>query len=232
MDTSVQDTERNIMWTSILGDAYFVANKTTKRKMRMNYAKEQGTTVGNINYNTASTITPEIKTGITPGTYITLANITPASVGVAQWKISAEYQKATAQMKKKEEAMYQINAETVAQDQRNAISSWLYDTNYTKTNAMQREFNLIDDKAPRMGQELVDRIMAGKYVLETYEDAWGEKADRLKWRDPAKPADKPGYDTALAAKEEAYTKTMRTIVIKSPDEGLAAFEAFENTTFH
>ena len=114
-----------------------------------------------------------------------------------------------------------------------------------KRKELELQFGLVDDKFPKTMQELVDRIQKGQFVLTDKGKArdklacdntrvWlGDLEDKelFRFRDPKKAEDKEGFEAAIKRRDEAYTKAMSIILVKSPEEGLAAVEDFEKQSF-
>lgn len=114
-----------------------------------------------------------------------------------------------------------------------------------KRRDLEVQFGLKDDKFPSTMQEFIDRIQKGQFVLTEK----GKAKDKLacvvnavymfdfedqklfRFRDPKKTEDKEGFDAAIKRRDEAYTKAMSIILVKSSEEGLAAVEAFEAQSF-
>lgn len=93
------------------------------------------------------------------------------------------------------------------------------------------DFHLYDDPSPVDGEDLVKRVMEGKYELKEVE-RYGMKSKEIRWRDPAKPIDRAGFDAAND-KLQALAKTTRDeIVIFPPEKGLESLRNFQSATFH
>lgn len=97
-----------------------------------------------------------------------------------------------------------------------------------------KKFGFATDERPSTLEELLARIAAGKYVLPDekalkkiayyYDDMFRH----IVWRDPSIKEDQAGYDKFIEARDNMEKETRRTIVVKSPEEGLAALVAFES----
>lgn len=121
---------------------------------------------------------------------------------------------------------------TVEQQRIGYLQGRIRDVSYTKTDELTKTFALLDDPTPTNGQELVERILAGKYVIPSNEKKrYGYAQDQITWRDPAKKADREGYDKAFNALEDARTAANDIIMIGSPADGLAALQAFEKWVY-
>lgn len=128
------------------------------------------------------------------------------------------------------------SAITEVQTQRKYLSARLMTLAKNKEPDLLRNFGLTDDKAPMTFDEAVQRIKDGKYtVVEQYSgntaNGYYGLDSAIRWRDPAKKEDKPGYDAAKKLMAAAVTDTQDAIMIKTPDEALAAVKAFEAMTF-
>lgn len=140
--------------------------------------------------------------------------------------------------KKKENTMNFANivemSESIPTDQiqKSYLTQELRDSLYRKSEEAQIFFGLENDKSPKTAKELVARITSGMYVLPS-EDKDGETnytpyvVERIQWRDPAKVKNEDGYKAFKKTLEAAKRDAERAIVIKTPDEGLAAVVAFE-----
>ena len=135
---------------------------------------------------------------------------------------------------KKEETMY-----TIEQTRQNHLVDRLMRANRAKAAELRKQFYLEDDEAPRYAKDVVERILAGKYVLPSEDeqkkarDYYGHSFETIiTWRDPAHPADQAGFEAAKEKLDKAYTAAKDLIIVKDADEGLAALQAFEKATFH
>lgn len=110
----------------------------------------------------------------------------------------------------------------------------LYDVAYTKKNDLKKTFGLVDDKAPKSLKDLRARLDKGLYTFRDIvnEDSCGYHwTDLIRWRDPSVEEDQEGYDAALELVKKAELRTNDDIVVKTHEEGLAAFREFESTDF-
>lgn len=103
--------------------------------------------------------------------------------------------------------------------------------------ALNSKFCIADDNAPRNGKETVERIAAGLFVInekmiDTYdaedEDEYccSNPLDYLRWRDPAKPADKTGFKAAYEVLEAEEKKVMDALNVLTPEAALDALIGF------
>lgn len=115
---------------------------------------------------------------------------------------------------------------------------------YGKMRAKLRDaFNLDVNNAPKTSQALIDAISGGKFKLDDRIlklQAAGEDYDEFNdeyvgspyaaiiWDGPT--PDKTGFDAALETLKAQLKSAKHTIVVKSPDEGLAAILALEAWT--
>ena len=101
---------------------------------------------------------------------------------------------------------------------------------YEKLAALRKQFGLENDDYPMSAQELVNRIAAGKFILnpETKDTTQYSKGDVLRnitWRDPAIKKDQAGYDAAEKALGEAYL-TAKMAIMTNPAAGADAVAKF------
>jgi hypothetical protein len=121
------------------------------------------------------------------------------------------------------------------QKQRHFLETQMWDAYYTLQNKANKAFGLEDDASPATAKELVKRIQDGKFMLLPDDDReiWERPLKYIRWRDPALKEDQDGYKAWKEnTLEPAKTKAERAIQIKTPEEGLAALEAFESTTIN
>jgi len=114
--------------------------------------------------------------------------------------------------------------------QRRYLRNRLAEVYLDKREAARKQFAIRDDEVPGTWQNLLDRIAAGKFVL----DVEAEKNNKgyspfqnITWRDPAIPADRPGYD-AWKVKAKAAGKAVEDdILVKDPTMALESLRAYE-----
>lgn len=130
----------------------------------------------------------------------------------------------------------------VETQQREYLLSRLSESLHTKDRDAHSTFHLNDDAKPSDGEELVNRIKSGKFVLdldvikaakdgEVFYNHIGSLLG-ISWRDPAVPADKDGYTAFEKKLNKSFQDTRDTINIVSPADGLAALKAFESSTIN
>lgn len=140
-----------------------------------------------------------------------------------------------------------VTAELPGRREKDYLLSRLDSLTQTHTRSLKEHFNL-NDLYPRTPFELMEFLKKGHYELSEKriqrvrdneygytkdEDLyWGEPLSYLVFRDPKKKRDKEGFEKAEELLLKAKQSTKDLIIIKSPDEGLAALQAFENQTFH
>lgn len=104
-----------------------------------------------------------------------------------------------------------------------------------KEDQLYKHFGLRDDDPPQTAKEIVDRILAGKFILpsdEKFKDyGWGPWRG-LRWRDPNLVEDRPAFEKAREAMFKAQGDTEDIIQTLSPEEGLKALNDFKAMTFH
>lgn len=117
---------------------------------------------------------------------------------------------------------------------RRHMDNRLYGIKADKRDALKAQFGLTDDARPASFTELAARLKAGLFTLPTdSEDHFDsyDLFDSLRWRDPAKKEDRPGFDAAEKLMQAAATKVKDAIWVKTnPEDALAALEAFESST--
>lgn len=122
-------------------------------------------------------------------------------------------------------------------NKRGYLERRLYDIKDEKMVAARDTYNLNDMDSPSTPKEMADRITAGLFEikgLDTKADqkfGWNGWAGAMHWRDPAKKADKVGFD-AFQTKVEAAAQTVEdTIAILPAADALKALQDFEAATF-
>lgn len=124
---------------------------------------------------------------------------------------------------------------TEVQDQRKYLEKRLDQLFYAKDEPLYRHFGLDDDAAPYSPVEFKKRIDEGKFQIRGVDfdqehaaryDHW-HWTDLIAWRDPAKKADRDGYDAARKDLREKKQNTLDIIKIDDPKAGLEALKAFE-----
>lgn len=149
--------------------------------------------------------------------------------------------------KKKENTMeYDFDCEeycsSTEQSQRRYLNHRLDQAAFQKRSEFDKTFCMNDDDPPASPKEMMERIAAGKFTIDQIKDDEGNLLNKfphyttasraLNWRDPAKPADQKGYDAALNKMYAERTKTLDTISVMPPADGLAALRAFESSTIN
>ena len=134
-----------------------------------------------------------------------------------------------------------MNTYSETDRQRDHLLGRLYAVEGNKDWDARKAFNLDDDNEPRTGKELLERIKAGKFTFdEDFEkkslekNCWGcyGPMSFIKWRDPAKVADKDGYKAWMEKTRKAYQTAQDEIKIKDPKDGLEVLRAFESATIN
>ena len=137
------------------------------------------------------------------------------------------------EIKKKESNMYmEMDTDNPELAKREYLSARLCNLETNKTDALLRKYGMRDDPRPTNGQEEVDRILAGKYVIEEVKVWNDQRISQIYWRDPAVKTDEKGYIAAQEKLKTAVTATSDAIAIKDPKDALTALQAFENTVFN
>lgn len=113
---------------------------------------------------------------------------------------------------------------------------------WNKITTARADFFLDNDQAPTTVKERKARIAAGKFIIdwnhadEDYEEDeevfYGLGGGHIVWRDPAKPADRKGYDAAIANIGDEYQRTVDVMRISDGKGMLEALQAYESKTFH
>lgn len=101
---------------------------------------------------------------------------------------------------------------------------------YIQRTELQRKFGLLDDASPETGQEIVDRILDGKYSIKKYSTWNNNETNKIRWHDPAVKEDRDGYNKAEKALDASFHSAQLDISIKPPMDGLAILRAFESAT--
>jgi hypothetical protein len=120
------------------------------------------------------------------------------------------------------------------QESREYLCNRLSAAYFSKDADLERAYGLRNDSLPETPQEMVDRILAGKYVINKREygdDYYGDLLDYFSWRDPAIKKDRDGYDAAHKILKAAHNKASDQIYVLSAAEGLKALQEFEATEF-
>ena len=121
---------------------------------------------------------------------------------------------------------------TETQDQRKYLTNRLQEVYNEKRDSLEATFGLIDDEPPTTAKEMLERIEAGKFVIKGLDkpDRWFEWYSAIQWRDPAKKADKDGFEAARKALKAERQKVLDIIKIDEPKAGLEAIKALEAWT--
>lgn len=130
--------------------------------------------------------------------------------------------------------MYVDNDKHIESSKINYLNGRVEGIFYQKDRALEKQFGLVSDPRPSSAKELVDRILAGKYVLPDGDAATKsryEPSDAITWRDPAVKKDAAGYEAASAVLQKVRTDTIDTIAIGTPVEGLVAVKALDAWSF-
>lgn len=124
---------------------------------------------------------------------------------------------------------------TETQEQKNYLDNRLNSTSCEQQTKAHEKYHMSDDGPPRNPKELVERILAGKYILPKDKDGsditYDWKFNTMIWRDPAAKKDAAGYTAAMAAIDTAFTSVKDKIEIDTPANALAAIEAFAKQEF-
>lgn len=118
-----------------------------------------------------------------------------------------------------------------------AIQRYLQRVNeimWAKQTELASAYGITGDRTPSSPKDIVDRILAGKYILpdeDTIEKCacfcCDSPVDVIIWRDPAIKVDRAGYDVAFKALDKAKTDALDLIIASTPIDALAALKAFE-----
>lgn len=130
------------------------------------------------------------------------------------------------------ETMYIDTNSPIPNQQKAYLAERASKTYREQQTTLRKTFFMDDDAAPSTSKDLVDRILAGQYTIDKkYEDSYTPLGTGyIEWRDPAKPADKAGYEAATVELKKQYTTVADAIMIKDADAGLAAIQALEAWT--
>lgn len=125
--------------------------------------------------------------------------------------------------------------ETDTYKARQYLDGRLHNAKYPKRDALKQQYGLMDDDSPKTYAEVAERIKAGLFTLPSNEENFDsyEMFEYLRWRDPAKKEDRPGFDAAEKKLDAAATAVKDAIWVKAnPEDALAALNAFEAATFN
>jgi hypothetical protein len=119
------------------------------------------------------------------------------------------------------------------------LSVRLNDMAYKKLPELRKAFGLVNDEDPKTPDELIQRIKDGKFVLPSTEDQeknrerdfYSSAWSFIEWRDPSVKRDQSGYAAAKDKLNAAATQVRDIIMVKTPEDGLAALQAFEAQSF-
>lgn len=125
--------------------------------------------------------------------------------------------------------------------QKDHLVSRLNDIKYQRREVLRTQFGLDELPRPKTPSELVEYIKAGKYVLKHEEDLeddcdfsssefYYSPWRYIQFRDPEVKEDRAGYEKACKALEKLYDDTKDEIIVKNPEDALAALRQFESTT--
>lgn len=114
-------------------------------------------------------------------------------------------------------ASAQIIADTTEKDQRGYVADRLRTIRYEKSAALEKQFGLIDEEAPKTPAAFVQRIADGMYTIdkERMDKQTYRPMDYIRWRDPSVVEDKEGYKAAIEKMEVAY-RTAKDAAVLSP----------------
>lgn len=121
------------------------------------------------------------------------------------------------------------------QKQREYLLDRLTDIQIEKSSDLHKFFRLDPVKSPRSFNEFIEKVKSGDVSFngkdkdEKYYSLY-TLLSFVRWAKD--PEDRDGYNAATKKMDEAVAKTKDIIVIKSPEDGLKALEAFEAQTFH
>lgn len=215
---------REDLWCRLLGFPYSTSTKNQKKKMRIQYAKDRGTTPGMINFRPAGFSNIDV-----------VCTVEAAPVAVETYNIETVHINPRAlgyrnpNKNNNKETTMNTFTPTPEQQSKDYLQQRLYAIFYDKQIAITKKFGLSNDAKPQNDQDMIDRITAGKYVLADTIDVWGHKYKKIIWRDPAVIADQAGADVAQATLDIARQKAEDLITVMTPVEGLDALNAFEAT---
>jgi hypothetical protein len=134
----------------------------------------------------------------------------------------------------------QTNERSPEDRQKNHLLDRLRQLKNEKNETMRVNFGLSELPRPQSPAELVEYIKTGKYVFKHEEDLtdtdfacsefYYSPWRYIEFRDPAVKVDHAGYEKALKALDKLYDDTKDEIIVKSPEDALAALRQFESTT--
>jgi hypothetical protein len=134
----------------------------------------------------------------------------------------------------------QTNERSPEDRQKNHLLDRLRQLKNEKNETMRVNFGLTELPRPKTPAELVEYIKAGKYVFK-HEDDLSSDFDSefyynpwrfLEFRDPAVKVDREGYEKAHKALDKLYDDIKDEIIVKSPEDALAALRQFESTAIN
>lgn len=208
MNTSIDDNNRNWMWCKIL-PGYEFASKNKKKKMKAQYCL-------------ANRCKPHQVTDCIP--------VTPIKENNMRYDYNNDNGKVQVEINPRMNIEAAIPTD---QKQRSFLDSERRNAYCNLRGKAMSFFGLTDDADPQTPEELVQRIKDGKYTIKPTDenDYYLNPIHLFRWHDPAIVKNKAGYNAwETNVLDPANTVAERTIQIKSPDEGLAALQAFEATT--
>jgi hypothetical protein len=123
-----------------------------------------------------------------------------------------------------------LSSESIEKDQRRSLRDALYTAYRAKVQATKVQFGMIDDDRPGTATEIVARIQAGKFVLDSkYADCdVYSPLEYITWRDPSIKEDKAGYKTARDALDAAHDALKLRAAVLPVADALAAVEAYRD----
>lgn len=118
----------------------------------------------------------------------------------------------------------------------------LNDIKYQRREVLRTQFGLDELPRPKTPAELVEYIKTGKYVFKHEEDLEDDDFGSsefyyspwryIQFRDPEVKEDRAGYEKACKALEKLYDDTKDEIIVKNPEDALAALRQFESTSIN
>lgn len=118
----------------------------------------------------------------------------------------------------------------------------LNDIKYQRREVLRTQFGLDELPRPKTPAELVEYIKTGKYVFKHEEDLENDDFGSsefyyspwryIQFRDPEVKEDRAGYEKACKALEKLYDDTKDEIIVKNPEDALAALRQFESTSIN
>ncbi len=220
MDTTVKDTARFMDWCAVI-PGYVHLNRNKRKHLKEKYKMYENT----VNITSLKNCFDTLRNNTIPC--------------VSTYNIPREREDTM------QNICLEVNARTPAtqdpdREKRQYLENRLDRINYTKSNELYKLFGLNDDEEPKNYAEMKARLLAGKYTLpkdrvvdELYDDydENGPYSDNrilsLRWRDPAKYADKKGKAEAEKEMTTVYTAVKDQIKISDVAAGLVALQAFE-----